>query len=315
MSFLLWVPVRLSLFVILIAPSWGQAPPAPSSQAERGIDLATKGRCGEAVPILTESVASITDKELKYRALLATARCGIRQKDGRATVNAIMALKHDFPHDPEVLYLTTHVFLQIAVDASQELSVVAPKSYQLLELEAETFESQSKWEEAAAVYRQILEQNPKVPNIHSRLGRMILSQPESPSTNEAARKEFEQELAIDPTNASAEFWLGEIARREGKSAEAIPHFRAALKLDPALVEAMLALGMTHNSDSQFADAIDPLEQYVKMVPGDPAGHYQLALAYARTGRKEDSRREMELQQQFSEKKQAPPAAPGGAVPQ
>jgi hypothetical protein len=32
-----------------------------------------------------------------------------------------------------------------------------------------------------------------------------------------------------------------------------------------------------------------------MQPGDPAGHYQLATAYARTGRKQEADREMALQ--------------------
>jgi predicted Zn-dependent protease len=201
-----------------------------------------------------------------------------------------------------VLYLTTHVFLQIAVDASQLLASVAPHSYQVLELEAETMESQNKWEEAANIYKQILEQNPKVPNINLRLGRAILSQTETPEANESARQAFQRELEIDPTNANAEFWLGEMARREGKSAEAIPHYASALKLDSKMIEAMLALGMSHNALSQFTDAINPLEQYTRINSEDPAGHYQLAMAYARTGRKEESLREMSLHQQLSEKK-------------
>ena len=55
--------------------------------------------------------------------------------------------------------------------------------------------------------------------------------------------------------------------------------------------------MSLNSSGKFADAIAPLERYVKMQPGDPAGHYQLATAYARTGRKPDADREMGLQRE------------------
>jgi predicted DNA-binding WGR domain protein len=40
---------------------------------------------------------------------------------------------------------------------------------------------------------------------------------------------------------------------------------------------------------------------VKLRPGNPAGHYQLTVAYGRTGRKEDAQREMALFQQASEK--------------
>jgi tetratricopeptide (TPR) repeat protein len=299
---------------LLSALAFAQAPASPSSTGpsspvERGIDLAGKRHCEEALPLLNEVTPGVSDKQLKYRAQIAIARCGIRKKDGRTTVNALMALRHDYPEDPEVLYLTTQVFLEIAETASQDLARIAPNSYQVLELEAETLESQNKWQEAAAIYRKILETNPKLPNIHFRLGRVVLAQPETPATTEEARKEFEQELAIDPTNASAEFWLGENSRRDGQWSEAVPHFTSALKLDPALAEAMLALGMTFNSEGRFSDAIAPLERYTKIVPQDPAGHYQLALAYARTGRKEDSAREMTFHRQLSEKKQAPPASP------
>jgi tetratricopeptide (TPR) repeat protein len=295
-------------------PVFAQVHPAAAapSPIERAIDLAGKRRCDEAVVVLNELTPKVTDKDLRYRALIASARCGIRKKDGRATVTALLALRHDYPDDPEVLYLTTQVFLQIAVHASQDLTRIAPNSYQVGLLEAETFESQNKWEGAVATYRKIIEQNPKLPTIHFRLGRAVLSQPESAANTEEARKEFAQELAIDPTNGSAEFWLGEIARRDGHWDEAIPHLDAALKLDPTLAEAFLSLGMTYNSAGRFPDAIMPLERYTTMYPQDPAGHYQLGLAYARTGRKEDSVREMNVHRQLSERQEAPPASPGNA---
>jgi tetratricopeptide (TPR) repeat protein len=170
-------------------------------------------------------------------------------------------------------------------------------------LEAESLESQNRWEDAAAIYRKILEEDPKVPGIHFRLGRVALSQADSPTNVETARKEFERELAIDPKNASAEFWLGEIARRNGQWSEAIPHFRTAAKVDPGFAEAFLALGMCLNSTEQFQDAIAPLEHYVKMVPADPAGHYQLSVSYSRTGHNADAMREMTIQQGLAEKKE------------
>jgi len=63
--------------------------------------------------------------------------------------------------------------------------------------------------------------------------------------------------------------------------------------------------MSLNSAGKFSDAITPLEQYAKMEPSDPAGHYQLATAYARSGRKQDAAREMDLQRQTAEKQQSP----------
>lgn len=290
---------------------YGQATPratAPKTAAtegaaetERAIDLAAKGQCKDALPILKRTSGRLTDKDLKYRAGMATAKCAMSLEQTETTINALLLLNREFPHDPEVLYITTHYYGELASRASQELAATAPSSYQAHELEAEAMESQSRWDEATAEYKSILEQNPNLPGIHFRLGRIALSKPESTSTGEEAKREFEQELKIDPSSAAAEFSLGEIARRAGQWDEAIPRFTQASKLDPGFAEAFVALGMTLNSAARFSEAVAPLEHYVKMLPSDPTGHYQLSIAYARTGRKEDAARELELQRQTSEK--------------
>ncbi len=295
-------------------------PPAASSNAgtspvERAIGLATKGHCDEALPILKKLSGRVMDKQLKYRALMATVRCSIKQRDDQTTTSTLLELKRDFPEDPEVLYMTSEVFLEIAERASSELTSVAPNSYQTRELQAENLESQEKWSEAADIYRKILEENPKLRGMHYRLGRTALSQSESPESAEAAKKEFEQELAIDPFNAGAEFWLGELARRNGQWDDAISHFSAAAKIDSSFKDAVLSLGTVLNSAGRFAEAIPQLEHYVKMAPDDLAGHYQLSLAYARMGRKADFEREMALHQQLNEKKQAAANARTNAKPQ
>jgi tetratricopeptide (TPR) repeat protein len=279
----------------------------PSSVAgplERAIDLASKGRCEESLPLLRKFTAGLKDKQVKYRALIAMVRCSMKQRDDRTTVDTLLDMRREFPEDPEVLYMTSQFFLGIAEGASQELASVAPNSYQTRELQAESFESQEKWAEAVAIYRKILEENPMLRGIHYRLGRAALSQPESPTSAADAKKEFEQELAIDPVNAAAEFWLGELARLDGQWDEAITHFGAAAKIDSRFADAFLSLGTTLNSAGRFPEAVPQLEHYVKMVPDNLAGHYQLSIAYARVGRKEDSIREMTLHQQLFEKQQA-----------
>src|SRR6266702_2456804 len=234
----------------------------------------------EALPVLKKSLAQASDKQLEYRAAMATARCAMSLDQAQTAVNALWTLKRDFPKDPEVLYIMTHYFSQLATRAAQEMAAVAPTSYQARELEAESLESRENWDAAANEYRKILEQNPNLPGIHFRLGRVALSKVESPSNTEEARKEFQEELKIDPNNAASEFWLGEIARRVGEWNQAISHFTNASKLDSGFAEAYLALGMSLNSAERFPEAVAPLERYVKMVAADAAGHYQLSMAYA-----------------------------------
>jgi predicted Zn-dependent protease len=59
--------------------------------------------------------------------------------------------------------------------------------------------------------------------------------------------------------------------------------------------------MSLNSAGKFAEAIPPLEHYVKKQADDPAGHYQLAIAYARTGNNVGAARESQLQRETAAK--------------
>jgi tetratricopeptide (TPR) repeat protein len=292
----------------LAAQSSENSSQGAASSVERAIDLAAKGHCPEALPTLKRAISQLKDKQLEYRAAMATARCAMSLDQAQTAVNALWILQRDFPKDPEVLYLMTHYFSQLASRTAQEMAAVAPTSYQARELEAESLESQENWDAAANEYRKILEQNPNLPGIHFRLGRVAMSKPESAANTEEARKEFEAELKIDASNAAATFWLGEIARRAGEWEQAISHFKDAARLDSGFAEAYLALGMSLNSAERYPEAIAPLERYVKMLPADAAGHYQLSMAYARTGRKEDAARELAIQRQISEKN------PSGARP-
>jgi tetratricopeptide (TPR) repeat protein len=278
-----------------------QKAPALESSAQQGLDLAEKGRCKEALPILKKASVASADKDLKRRMGLATVRCAMSLNQSDAAVAALQMLNREFPRDPDVLYVTIHAYSDLATRASQQLAVVAPTSYQAEQLDAESLEMQGKWDEAEAEYRKILRQNPQVPGIHYRIGRIILSQPATPTTANDAKKEFDAELEIDPKNAGAEYVLGELARQAQQWDEAIAHFSRATELDEGFAEAFLGYGMSFNSAQKFSDAIPPLEKYVQMRPKDPAGHYQLAIAYARSGRKEDASREMAIQRELDEK--------------
>lgn len=272
---------------------------SPGEDLQRGIASAEKGNCKQALPLLKRG-GHIADKDLERRAGLATVRCAMMLNQTETAVNAVLMLNRDFPHDPEVLYVTTHAYSDLSTRASLRLAQEAPDSYQALELNAEALELQGKWDQAEEQYKRILAQNPNLPGIHFRLARLILSRPATPTTPEDARKELEAELKIDPSNVDAEYVLGELAREQQRFDQAIVHFEHAIKLAPNFPDALRGLGMSLNSAGKFAEAVAPLEQYVKMEPGDPAGHYQLAIAYARSGRKEEAVHEMELQREADE---------------
>jgi predicted Zn-dependent protease len=289
---------------LFCAPSSAQqasktAGPDSGTAAERAINLAATGGCRDALPALKKAAAQVSNKDVKYRLGMATARCAMSLERTETAVQALLELNRDFPHDPEVLYMSTHFYSELASRASQELAAAAPTSAQAQQLEAEAYESHGDWDRAAAEYRKILETDPQRHGIHYQLGRIFITK--TPPDEASAKKEFEEELKIDPNNASAEFMLGETARQAGQWDEAIARFSKATHDDVGFDEAYLALGMSSNSAGKFADAVAPLETYVKRQPGDPAGHYQLATAYARIGRKQEAEKEIALQREAAAK--------------
>ena len=268
--------------------------PAALSSAQRGVDLAESGRCAQALPLLKRSAGHLADKQLLRRVGLDGARCASLSTQPDMAVDFLRVLLRNFPHDPEVLYVATHAYSDLATRASNELLATAPDSVPARELDAESLEIQGKWDEAESVYRKILASNPKTPGIHFRIGRIILSEPKTATTAADAKKQFEEELQIDPRNADAEYVLGELAREAQQWPEAIEHFSHATKLEAGFSEAFLGLGMAFNSAGRYAEAIPPLETYVKSQPANPTGHYQLAMAYSRAGRKQQADQQIAL---------------------
>jgi tetratricopeptide (TPR) repeat protein len=208
-----------------------------------------------------------------------------------------------------VLYAAVHALSDLSTRAAQDLGRTAPNTYQARELNAEALEVQGKWDQAEKEYERIMQQNPRLPGIHFRMGRLLLSKPTSdPAVVEKAKKEFEQELEIDPNNAGAEYVLGELARRDSQWPDAIQHFSRAAKLDPGFGDAYLGLGASLLAAKRFPDAIAPLEAAVKLQPQNPTAHYNLATAYSRAGRKQDADKEFAIHRQMTQNP-APAAGP------
>ncbi len=290
------------LLFAALAVSWSSAQVpakvASPNVAEHAATLAETGHCQEALPLLTKTAAHITGKELQKRVGLDGVRCATTLQRQEPLQEFLSMLSRQFPHDPEVLYVLTHAYSDLSSRAARELATTAPTSIPALEMDADANEQQGKWDAAEKSYRKILEENPRYPGIHFRLARLLLSKPNpAPDFAEQAKKELQQELEIDPANAGAEYVLGELARQATDLPAAVEHFSKATKFDNTFAAAYLGLGMSLLAQKNYAEAVAPLETAVKLQPANPAAHYSLATAYARTGRKQDAEREFAAQQQ------------------
>jgi tetratricopeptide (TPR) repeat protein len=296
------------------AQASGQSPATDSaSSVQHGVDLARAGQCEKALPLLKSARIRGTEKELMRQAGLAGVRCATALDQSTAVQDFLLMLSREFPRDPEVLYVSIHAYSDLATRKSLELAQTAPQSPQAHELNAEALEQQGKWDQAEKEYQWILQKDPKAPGIHFRIGRLLLSKPNPPPENAAeAKKEFGQELAIDPNNAGAEYVLGELARQAQSWDEAAEHFSRAAKLDANFGDAYLGLGVSLASAKKFTEAISPLQAAVRLEPMNPATHYNLAMAYSRTGHKQEAEQEFAIHRKMTQGNtggQNAPAAP------
>jgi tetratricopeptide (TPR) repeat protein len=277
------------------------APVADAGAAEHAAAAAEAGRCSEALPVLARTAARLSDKTLLKKVAVDGVRCATLLQQWNQVVDFVRILNQKLPEDPEVLYISVHAYSDLSTQAAQELARKAPHSLPALELDAEANEMQGRWDQAEKDYREILKENPRYPGIHFRLARLLLSRPNpGPDFQEQAKKELQEELAIDPANAGAEYVSGELARQAQDFAEAVRHFTKATVLDENSGDAWLGLGMSLLAEKEYQPAIAPLKAAVRLAPENPAGHYALATAYARTGDKQGAEREFALQQQAAQ---------------
>ncbi|HEX3660149.1 MAG TPA: tetratricopeptide repeat protein [Acidobacteriaceae bacterium] len=282
------------------------SPAGDAGSAESAASAAEAGRCPEALPTLAGAVAHLTDRALQKRVGVDGVRCATLLQRWDQLSELVRVLNQRFPNDPEVLYISIHAYSDLSTQAAQQLARTAPHSLPALELDAEANEMQGRWDRAEKDYREILQRDPRYPGIHFRIARLLLSRPNpAPDFQQEAKKELQEELQIDPSNAGAEYISGELDRQTEDFSAAVRHFTRATELDRGFADAWLGLGMSLLAEKEYGPAIAPLKVAVRLEPGNPAGHYSLATAYARTGNKEAAEREFALQQQATQDSAGP----------
>jgi tetratricopeptide (TPR) repeat protein len=252
---------------------------------------AAKGECAAVIPELERMAASRTDPRQRRLGGLALAQCRIAAKQFAEAGPVVSRLEKEFPSDPDVLYIAADYHMKAWNDAIYRMYQKAPASYRVDELSAEVFETQGKFPEAVAEYRKAIAKNPKAVDLHYRLGRALLQQSHDPEAMEQARNEFEAELKLNPSDAVAEYQVGQILQAQTKKAEAAAHFERAAALRPDFPEALIAVAKLRSDDKRYADAAALLERAVKLQPRNESAHYNLMLAYRNAGRAADAARE------------------------
>ena len=260
----------------------------PQARLFLALIQAATGQCDAAIAELSKGFAAGDHRRL---AGIALAQCQVNARRFAEAGATVAGLEKQFPSDADVLYVSADYHMKAWNDAIYRMYQKTPASYRVDQLSAEVFETQGKYAEAVAEYRKAIEKNPKAIDLHYRLGRALLQQSHDPAGLEQARREFQAELALNPSDAAAEYQVGQVLTAEQKKSEAGAHFERAAELRPDFPEALIAVAKLRSDARRYADAIALLERAVKLQPRNESAHYNLMLAYRNAGRTAEAQRE------------------------
>jgi tetratricopeptide (TPR) repeat protein len=264
-------------------------PALPKVEALLAMSLSELGQYTEALPPITKAFAQTADPVLRRMAGLHLQRIYTGLGRDQEAVDVALQLSRLYPDDPEVLYHSGRLFANFAYVQTMKLAAVAPDSVWLHQAAGEANETQGLYDAALREYRLVLAAAPRRPGIHFRIGRVLLerskNEPAGSDANNAldARKAFEEELTLDPSNANAAYELGEMHRQAGELEPARALFEQAVSHYPAFEHALVGLGRTLIALGRPADALPRLTAALKGNPDNEVTYYQLAQAYRALG--------------------------------
>lgn len=261
-------------------------PGLPKIDALLAMSLSELGRYEEALPAVSKAFSQTADPVLRRMAGLHLQRIYTGLGRDQEAVNVALQLSRLYPDDPEVLYHSGRLFANFAYLQTMRLAAVAPDSVWLHQAAGEANESQGLYDAALREYRQVLTAAPRRPGIRFRIGRVLLERSNNDTASNdllEARKAFEEELSVDPTNANAAYELAEMHRKAGEQEPARRLFEQALSHYPAFEHALIGLGRTLIALGRPAEALPHLQAALKANPESEVTYYQLAQAYRALG--------------------------------
>lgn len=106
-----------------------------------------------------------------------------------------------------------------------------------------------------------------------------------------------------PHDAKAATYSASMLLTENGSSDktdvALKLLSGAISADPKLPDAQYQMGVLKQNQGDWVGSISNLEAAIALKPDLAQAHYRLALAYWRTGRKQEGQAEMELQKKYS----------------
>ena len=190
----------------------------------------------------------------------------------------------------EANYLLVKLYRKMAEAYYLKLEKAAPDSGRVHQLVAENLIWRNRDLEAIDEYRIAIARQPALLGLHRMIGDLYWHEHKL----EEARKEYEQELRLDPLSDISNLRLGQYWLSKGDMERGAKYIEFALKLNKNLSEANRDLGQVWLARGDLAKGESLLKKAAEQNPDDPLTHRLLATLYSKTNRPELAEKEEAL---------------------
>lgn len=198
--------------------------------------------------------------------------------------------------------LLAHRGIDAAVQVFQHGATQYPKSMRMQLGLGAAFFARGSYDDAAKAVISASELDPKDPTPYLFLGKI---QSAMPSNSEQFVGRFAQFAKMQPDNALAHYYYAVSLTKQNHnnpaSDEAIKLLQQSIRLDPAMSDAHLQLGILYSQQGKLQDAVTEELAAARSAPESPEPHYRLALLYRQMGEKEKSADEFNVYKELSKK--------------
>jgi predicted Zn-dependent protease len=253
-------------------------PGAKRAELFIGLSEAELHKCAQAIPILSKYFDAEPASKLQRITGLALLGCAVGSDDPLPALRAAERLKQLYPGDADVLYESAELYTRMWNQSAGELMAKHPDSYRVHQLAGEVYEAKNDYDQAIREYSLALQDNPKLPQMHYRIGQLYLHQG-SEEVDEKAMEEFRREKEINPESAVSDLAMADIEMHRHQLSRAKPLYDEAARLDPTLTEARVGLAKILLEQHETDAAVRELRAIIAEHPEDAAAHYSLMRAY------------------------------------
>ena len=257
--------------------------------AEARVDLAAAdlftGQLDEALKEISQALAADPRNATAWN---IQGQAQMKKKDYRAAVESFQKSLEIRP-DRETSYVLASGLLRLkekekAAAIFHQMTVESGDRSGLHLLFGDAYRNATLYDDAIREFQRALSLDPKVPNGHYFLGLTYLMRNEWVLTPEA-RRQFLEQLRIDPRNVFANFLLGYMAFSSNQSQEADQYLGEAARLNPSSSQAWLYLGLNayRRKENQRAERL--LRKAITLAERSGADtHNDIRKAYTSLGR-------------------------------